>query len=79
MMLTLLWDLGRVDDRPIRLDNGPRIELRLVHVRRPHDVKHVLSRREEVVSDEAPMATPPHRFGAHDRAAVLGAPPPQLR
>src|SRR5688572_24514399 len=32
----------------------------------------------QVVGDDAAMATPPHRFGAHDRAAPLGSESHQL-
>ena len=38
-----------------------------------NDVEHLLAGREQVIRDDASVATPPHRFRAHDRAAALAA------
>ena len=42
------------------------------HVTR-HDVEHVFAGGEKIIRDDAAMATPPHGFRAHDRAAHLAA------
>jgi hypothetical protein len=34
-------------------------------------VYHALSRRQEIIGDDPPVATPPNGFRAHDRAPVL--------
>jgi hypothetical protein len=41
-------------------------------------VEHFLARRDQIVSDDAPMAAPPDGLGAHDRTEFLVAQPAQL-
>jgi hypothetical protein len=35
---------------------------------RAKNVKHGLAREDQIISDDPPMASPPYRFRAHDRA-----------
>ena len=48
-------------------------------MRRPKDVHHALALAEQVIGDDAPVATPPDGLGAHNRASVLRAQLPQPR
>ena len=68
-----LWSFGGIDDGPVATHDRARCQVCLIDVRSPEDVHHALSRREEIVGDDPPVATPPDGFRAHDRASVLSA------
>src|SRR5690349_24358235 len=59
----------RIDDRPVGLDDGALCEASRLQTARPHDVKHRFPAGDEMVGDDATVATPPYRFRTHDRAA----------
>ncbi len=50
-----------------------------VDMQRAQDVHHALACGKEVVRDDTPMAPPPDRLGAHDRASVAPTPLPESR
>src|SRR5271163_2422151 len=65
------WTFCRIDDQSVVAHSGAGSQPRFVDVRRSEDVNHALSGGEEVVGNDAPVATPPKRFRAHDRAPAL--------
>lgn len=70
----LIWvmaALRRIDDRSIATPHRASRQVGLVDVRSREDVYHALSRRQEIIGDDPPVATPPNGFRAHDRAPVL--------
>jgi hypothetical protein len=44
---------------------------------RPHDVEHALSRREQIIGNDPPMASPPNALRAHDGAVAPARERPQ--
>lgn len=48
-------------------------------MRRPKNVHYPLALAEQIIGDDAPMATPPDGLGTHDCAPVLAAQFPQSR
>ena len=63
----LAW-IGRIDQRPIWLQACRVSHARRLDAVRGKDVKDILSSREQIVRNDAPVASPPHRFRAHDCA-----------
>jgi hypothetical protein len=63
-----------IDDSSIIAMDGAGRQVCLIDVRRPEDVHHPLSCGEKVVGNDPPMAAPPDRFRAHDRASVSCVP-----
>ena len=49
-----------------------------LNVARAQDMKHRLSSRDQIISDNSPMASPPHGFRAHHSAALRVPELPQL-
>src|SRR3569623_1176405 len=70
---------GGIDDSAVMLDDGAGRQGGRLEVSRSKDVEHLFARGEEVVGDDAPMATPPHCLGAHDGAAMCAAQGAQSR
>src|SRR5262249_39169134 len=69
--------LRRVDERAIRAQSR-----RLRHARRldavgAENVKDRFLLGDQIIRDNAPVASPPHRLGAHDRAAPFLSQPAQ--
>ena len=77
--LALLW----VTHEEVVADDGPVVECCLAYLRpvrtHPHDVFNFVTMGDEVVGDDAPVAAPPHRLGAHDRGGDFGSTRPELR
>ena len=68
----LLTILGLVDEAGrARLRRG-REDGRL-DLARPHDVKDARAADDQIIGDDAPVAAPPDRLGAHDGAAPARA------
>jgi hypothetical protein len=68
-----------IDDRSIIAKDGAGRQVCLIDMRRPEDVHHLLSCGEKVIGNDPPMASPPDRFRAHNRASVPAAPLPEPR
>ena len=62
---SMTW-IGECTRRP-RLGSGGA--LRRLHMPRAKDVEDGFAGCNEIIRDDAPMASPPHGFGAHDGAA----------
>ena len=62
---------GRIYKRPVRQHTRARRKLRSIDLVQPHDVHHRNALRQQVIGNDAAVATPPHRFSAHDRAAIV--------
>jgi hypothetical protein len=71
--------LNGIDHRPIAANDGAGCQARLVDMRFPENVHHLLACGQKVVGDDPAVAAPPDRFCAHDRASVLTAPFPEPR
>lgn len=69
---------GRIYKRPVRPHTRAGRKLRGVDLVEPHDVHHRSALRQQVVGNDTTMAAPPHRFSAHDRAAIVAAQRSQL-
>ena len=65
----ILACIGRIGQRPIWLQACHGSHTRRLDAVRGKDVKDVLLSREQIVRNDAPVASPPHRFRAHDGAA----------
>lgn len=65
-----LAPLGWIDDPAIAADNGTRRQAGGFDVARSKDMQNLISRGEQVIGDDSPVATPPQDFGAHEDAAV---------
>src|SRR5690606_36681484 len=58
----------RIDERAARLRPRRGGEMRRLDMVGPEDMQHRLASGEQVVGDDAAVAAPPHRLGAHHRA-----------
>src|SRR5690606_12985784 len=61
----------RIAYGPVGLHNGTRRHRGGVDAAGAHDVPDILAPGQQVVGDDAAVAAPPNRFGAHDGAAPL--------
>src|SRR5262249_36242571 len=71
-----------VDDRTIRADLSCLSHASRLDAIRTENVKYRLTRCQQIIRNDAAMASPPHRLGAHDRAAPFvsqGAQPDEAR
>ena len=62
---------GWINERPVRLHTGARRKLCRIDLVVPHDVHDRNTLHQEIVCNDAPVAAPPHSFGAHDGAAIV--------
>ena len=62
---------GRVYERPVGQHMRTRRKLRGIDLTAPHDVHDRNALRQQIVGNDAAVATPPHGFSAHDRTAIV--------
>jgi hypothetical protein len=62
-----------IDDHPAGLNGSARSEASRLQAARPHDVEDGFAASDKIIGDNAPMASPPHSFRAHDRAAPFAS------
>ena len=58
-----------IGQRPIRPGPGRRRQMRLLEVAGAENVEHLLAGGDQIIRDDAAMASPPDRLGAHDARA----------
>ena len=71
-------DLGWIDQRFPRSGPGCVCRARWLNVARAQDMKHRLASGDQVVGNDAPVASPPYGFRAHDSATSRMPQVPQL-
>src|SRR5665213_37295 len=74
----LLFLYRWIYERPAGQQSHARRELRGIDLVEPHNVRYRKSFRQQIVDDDAAVATPPYRFGAHNGAAIIAGERSQL-
>ena len=62
---------GRIYERPVGQHMRAERKLRGIDLTAPHDVHDRNALRQQIVGNDAAVATPPHGFSTHDRAATV--------
>ena len=71
--LSRLRALGGIDHHSIVANDGAGCQARLIGMRFPENVHHLLTCGQKVVGDDPAVAPPPDRFCAHDYAPLIRA------
>src|SRR5579883_742024 len=61
----------RINNHPVRLDDGAPRQVGRLQAALPHNVENSLAAGDEMIGDDAPVAAPPYGFRTHDRAPAL--------
>jgi hypothetical protein len=69
---------SRIYERPVGQHMRAGRKLRWIDLTAPHDVHDRNALRQQIVGNDAAVATPPHGFSTHDRAAIVAGERPQL-
>src|SRR6185437_11150891 len=69
---------SRIYERPVGQHMRAGRKLRGIDLTGPHDVHDRNALRQQIVGNDAAVATPPHGFSTHDRAAIVAGERSQL-